>query len=154
MALNTRNAIVAVLLLVVMVSTPAVTAQEDCWDKCFKDCKAKMAMEVCNQKCIDFCKSFVKEKNSAREVLMVQGVDSANTLLAAAAFAKERQSEPATANPEFLYLQTGAGEYVKMAGDKLKETKTASPEQATKLKNEATTYLERAKVLSDKAVTP
>ena len=107
MALNNRNAIVAVLLLVVMVSTPAVTAQEDCWDKCFKDCKAKMAMEVCNQKCIDFCK-----------------------------------------------YQAGAGEYVKMAGDKLKETKTASPEQATKLKNEASTYLERAKVLSDKAVTP
>lgn len=64
-------------------------------------------MEVCNQKCIDFCK-----------------------------------------------YQAGAGEYVKMAGDKLKEAKTASPEQATKLKNEATTYLERAKVLSDKAVTP
>ncbi|XBI77684.1 hypothetical protein VPH35_087515 [Triticum aestivum] len=96
MALNNRNAIVAVLLLVVMVSTPAVTAQEDCWDKCFKDCKAKMAMEVCNQKCIDFCK-----------------------------------------------YQTGAGDYVKMAGDKFKETKTASPEQATKLKNEATTYLIR-----------
>ncbi|KAF7069752.1 hypothetical protein CFC21_075335 [Triticum aestivum] len=110
MALNTRNAIVAILLLVVMVaavSTPAVTAQEDCWDKCFKDCKAKMAMEVCNQKCIDFC----------------------------------------------IY-QAGAREYVKMAGDKLKETKTASPEQATILKNQATTYLERAKVLSDKAVTP
>lgn len=55
---------------------------------------------------------------------------------------------------EFCKYQTGAVAYVKMAADKLKEAKTASPEKAVKLKNEADTYLERAKHLSDEAVTP
>ena len=56
MAVNTRNTIGVVLLLVVMVaavSTPVATAEEFCWDKCIKRCKGEL--EVCSPKCIHFC---------------------------------------------------------------------------------------------------
>uniref|UniRef100_A0A8I7B8G2 Uncharacterized protein n=1 Tax=Hordeum vulgare subsp. vulgare TaxID=112509 RepID=A0A8I7B8G2_HORVV len=56
MAVNTRNAIGVVLLLVVMVaevSKPLATAEEFCWDKCITRCKGEL--EVCSPKCIHFC---------------------------------------------------------------------------------------------------
>jgi hypothetical protein len=57
MALNIRNAIFVVLLVVMVaaMSTPTATAAEIYWDQCIQRCKGEK--DACTLKCNQFCKN-------------------------------------------------------------------------------------------------